>query len=282
MQAEAELSRFDDDARRIALERGAYASDVRAARDMEFMTGRVDAYFDPQNPHADWSGMVPTNAYSSRKAVVGAQGAQMHIERTAEGGIVAKDEFHEKAPGGKKHWADDCRFATESQVAAAHAGSDVGGWGAPAPDAGNFVTSSQLAARGAATEREFYGSETKRRGKKQICPAYDLKGPYHRASPILGGGAAQPPPRRAPPPKAAVAQEPHRVGSLAGYRSRQFNANSPGMLASAARGIAQKVKSPVVSHAPDSWHGSGTTKEVFDTSNFRDPSAIVGYTGHRS
>ena len=162
LQAEAELSRFDDDGYRLKLERAAYNSDVAAAREMEVVSGRVDAFYDPADPRADWSGMVPNTG--TRKAVEGAEGARMHIERTAEGGIVAAEDYHEKQPGGKKHWADDGRFATESQRS--FPGHGVGGWGAPTPGQGSFVTSSQLAAKGAATEHEFYGDATKRRGKR--------------------------------------------------------------------------------------------------------------------
>ena len=172
---------------------------------------------------------------------------------------------------------------TESQRS--FPGHGVGGWGAPTPGQGSFVTSSQLAAKGAATEHEFYGDATKRRGKRQVKPAYENAGAYRRpppTNPILGGGAAQPPARRAPQPQPAAASQPHRSGSLAGYRSNQFNAGAKSMLATAASGIAQKIDSPVVAYHQDQWHGPSRTKEVFEPCNFRDPSAIVGYTGRRS
>ncbi|KAH8081001.1 hypothetical protein JL720_8896 [Aureococcus anophagefferens] len=235
-QAEAELSRFDDDAHRLKLERGAYASDLDAARAQNVVISHKEAFYAPDDPRADWSGMVPSQG--TRKAVPGAQGARMHIERTEEGGIVAAEEFHERLPGGKKHWEADGRFQTESQRT--FAGRGAGGFGAPGGDGAAFVTSSQLAAR-ASTDREFFGSSTKRRGKKQ----------------------------------------PHRSGSLAGYRSRQFNAGAPSMLSTAASGIAHKVA------IPDTLPNNGTyewahKKGLFDAGNYRAPGTIVGYTGRRA
>jgi len=277
-QAEAELSRFDDDAHRLKLERGAYASDLDAARAQNVVISHKEAFYAPDDPRADWSGMVPSQG--TKKAVPGAQGARMHIERTEEGGIVAAEEFHERLPGGKKHWEADGRFQTESQRT--FAGRGAGGFGAPGGDGAAFVTSSQLAARGASTDREFFGSSTKRRGKKQVRPAYETAGVYHQPSPILGG-AAVPAPRAAPRPGggAVAATQPHRSGSLAGYRSRQFNAGAPSMLSTAASGIAHKVA------IPDTLPNNGTyewahKKELFDAGNYRAPGTIVGYTGRRA
>lgn len=279
-QAEAELSRFDDDAIRLKQQQGAYASDLQAAKAQNVVQSHVDAYYNPQDPRADWSGLVANQG--TKKFIPGAQGARCHVERTEEGGIVAAEDYHEVLPGGKKHWDDDGRFATQSQRQ--FPGNGVGGWGAPTQGGGNFVTSSQLAAQGAATDSEFYGAATKRRGKKQVRPAYEAAGVYrHEPSPILGGSSV-PMPRASAgtrPQARVTAQQPHRTGSLAGYRSRQFNAGAPSMLASAASGIAQTIHMPEVAHneGPGTW---GHKKEIFDSSNYRDASAIVGYTGRRS
>ena len=112
-QAEAELSRFDDDAIRLKQQQGAYASDLQAAKAQNVVQSHVDAYYNPQDPRADWSGLVANQG--TKKFIPGAQGARCHVERTEEGGIVAAEDYHEVLPGGKKHWDDDGRFATQSQ-----------------------------------------------------------------------------------------------------------------------------------------------------------------------
>ena len=276
-QAEAELSRFDDDARVLKMQHERYASDLGAAKAQNTVLSHKDAFYSPEDPRADWSGMVPNQG--TRKAVPGAEGGRMHIERTEEGGIVAAEDYHEQLPGGKKHYESDGRFQTEAQRQ--YPGHHVAGFGATGGGS-SFVTSSQLAAQGAPTDHEFYGSSTKRRGKKQVRPAYENAGPYQQPSPILGGGGV--PTTRGGAAsmqrQPAVAKQPHRNGSLAGYRSRQFTAGAPSMLSTAASSIAQKIDSPDFNPDVGAMEWSHK-KEIFDAGNFRSPGTIVGYTGRR-
>ena len=134
-QAEAELSRFDDDARVLKMQHERYASDLGAAKAQNTVLSHKDAFYSPEDPRADWSGMVPNQG--TRKAVPGAEGGRMHIERTEEGGIVAAEDYHEQLPGGKKHYESDGRFQTEAQRQ--YPGHHVAGFGATGGGS-SFVT----------------------------------------------------------------------------------------------------------------------------------------------
>ena len=57
-QEEQRLSRFDDGAVRMRRQNEAVHSNIAAARAQDVVRSRVDAYYDPSHPDADWSGLV--------------------------------------------------------------------------------------------------------------------------------------------------------------------------------------------------------------------------------
>ena len=84
-QEEQRLSRFDDGAVRMRRQNEAVHSNIAAARAQDVVRSRVDAYYDPSHPDADWSGLVENRG---RKKADPGRGRE-HIQRTEEGGIVA-------------------------------------------------------------------------------------------------------------------------------------------------------------------------------------------------
>ena len=84
-QEEQRLSRFDDGAVRMRRRDVRVHGFVLAARAQDVVRSRVDAYYDPSHPDADWSGLVENRG--KKKADPGR--GREHIQRTEEGGIVA-------------------------------------------------------------------------------------------------------------------------------------------------------------------------------------------------
>ena len=84
-QEEQRLSRFDDGAVRMRRENEAVHSNIAAARAQDVVRSRVDAYYDPSHPDADWSGLVENRGKKKADPSMGRE----HIQRTEEGGIVA-------------------------------------------------------------------------------------------------------------------------------------------------------------------------------------------------
>ena len=110
-QEEQRLSRFDDGAVRMRRQNEAVHSNIAAARAQDVVRSRVDAYYDPSHPDADWSGLVENRG--KKKADPGR--GREHIQRTEEGGIVAAAPYFAERSVGKKHYGDDGRFTTEPQ-----------------------------------------------------------------------------------------------------------------------------------------------------------------------
>ena len=86
------------------------------------------------------------------------------------------------------------------------------------------MTAAQLAQRGVATDHEFRGAQTRRRGKKHVNPSFN-RTPH--AHPLAGDYVEPEAPQRPLTQSnvlmgatATADKQPFRAGSLAGYRSR--------------------------------------------------------------
>ena len=158
-QEEQRLSRFDDGAVRMRRQNEAVHSNVAAARAQDVVRSRVDAYYDPSHPDADWSGLVENRGKKKADPSMGRE----HIQRTEEGGIVAAAPYFAERSVGKKHYNEDGRFTTEPQ----RTRTEIQEADSP------YVTAAQLAQRGVATDHEFRGAATRRRGKKHVNPSFN-------------------------------------------------------------------------------------------------------------
>lgn len=261
-QEEQRLSRFDDGAVRMRRqnERDVH-SNIAEARAQDVVRSRVDAYYDPSHPDADWSGLVENRG--TKKYVPQAS----HIERTTEGGIVAKPAFFAERGAGKRHVQDDGRFTTEPQ----RTKTEVVDYDSP------YVTAAQLAQRGAATDHEFRGTSTQRRGKKHVHPtfnraphAHPLEGHYSEPAPALRESR----PNMLMGATANSDKPPARPGSLAGYRSKHFAPGSRSMMASITGGLARALPPPERAARANTDNWTSHNKEILARGG-----VLPGYTG---
>ena len=195
-QEEQRLSRFDDGAVRMRRQNEAVHSNIAAARAQDVVRSRVDAYYDPSHPDADWSGLVENRGKKKADPSMGRE----HIQRTEEGGIVAAAPYFAERSVGKKHYGDDGRFTTEPQ----RTRTEIQEADSP------YVTAAQLAQRGVATDHEFRGASTRRRGKKHVNPSFNRTPHAHP----LAGDYEQPAPPQRPLTQSNVLMARARVGSL--------------------------------------------------------------------
>ena len=268
-QEEQRLSRFDDGAVRMRRQNEAVHSNVAAARAQDVVRSRVDAYYDPSHPDADWSGLVENRGKKKADPSMGRE----HIQRTEEGGIVAAAPYFAERSVGKKHYNEDGRFTTEPQ----RTRTEIQEADSP------YVTAAQLAQRGVATDHEFRGAQTRRRGKKHVNPSFN-RTPH--AHPLAGDYVEPAAPQRPLTQSnvlmgatATADKQPFRAGSLAGYRSRQFAPGAKSMISATISGIAKSMPPPERTTKSDNGSWTSHNKEILDRDNYRPDGVLPGFTG---
>ncbi|KAJ1454266.1 hypothetical protein M885DRAFT_522094 [Pelagophyceae sp. CCMP2097] len=258
-QTEAALCRFDDDVVRFRLAKAKASSDPQQAAAVPFVVGTSDAYYDPEHPQADWSGMVPRG--SSGRRAVGGRAANVTVERSLEGGIVPARGFEQVPEPGKKKYSDDGRFQTEAQRAQ-RAGTGFHGDAHQAHD--QYVSASMAAMRGEQTPQAARDVKN-RPGKRMVRPAYEAA-TAHEAATVYA-------PRASPFATDARPPRSYESGSLAGYRAPQLNAG--------AKFLSHADIAAAVEREPEAKQtGKWTNKELL-TQNYAGAEAIVGYSGVR-
>ena len=144
------------------------------------------------------------------------------------------------------------------------------------------VTAAQLAQRGVATDHEFRGAQTRRRGKKHVNPSFN-RTPH--AHPLAGDYVEPEAPRVLTQSNvlmgatATADKQPFRAGSLAGYRSRQFAPGAKSMISATISGIAKSMPPPQRTAKSDNGSWTSHNKEILDRDNYRPDGVLPGFTG---